>query len=47
MTRRMLPVLSLAAVSALTLAGCASSPGDAAADEGGVSIVASTSVYAQ
>ncbi|MGV9768081.1 metal ABC transporter solute-binding protein, Zn/Mn family [Microbacterium sp. NPDC003461] len=46
MTRRMLPVLSLAAVSALALAGCASSPGDAAADEGGVSIVASTSVYA-
>lgn len=46
MTRRMLPVLSLAAVSALALAGCASGPRDAAADEGGVSIVASTSVYA-
>ncbi|WP_261166767.1 metal ABC transporter solute-binding protein, Zn/Mn family [Microbacterium sp. Marseille-Q6965] len=46
MTRRALPVLSLAAVAALSLAGCASTPGDAAASGGDVSIVASTSVYA-
>ncbi|MGO1769461.1 MAG: metal ABC transporter solute-binding protein, Zn/Mn family [Microbacterium sp.] len=44
MTRRILPVLPLAAVAGLALAGCASS-GDAASDDG-VSIVASTSVYA-
>src|SRR5690606_37026003 len=47
MTRRIAPVLALAAASGLTLAGCA-----AAAPEGGdsgssaPSIVASTSVYA-
>lgn len=48
MTRRTLPVLSLIAVSGLALAGCASS-GDSEASESssGVSIVASTSVYAE
>ncbi|WP_119696016.1 metal ABC transporter solute-binding protein, Zn/Mn family [Microbacterium halotolerans] len=47
MTRRTLPVLSLVAVSGLALAGCAAS-GDSEASESasGISIVASTSVYA-
>lgn len=43
--RRSLPVLGLAAASALVLAGCAS--GSSAGDESGLSVVASTNVYGQ
>ncbi|MCW3493023.1 metal ABC transporter solute-binding protein, Zn/Mn family [Microbacterium sp. SSM24] len=43
--RRSLPLLGLAAASALVLAGCAS--GSAAGDEGKLSVVASTNVYGQ
>ncbi|WP_105567327.1 metal ABC transporter solute-binding protein, Zn/Mn family [Microbacterium halophytorum] len=47
MNRRTLPALSLVAVAGLALAGCAASGDDAGAAEGGsVSVVASTSVYA-
>ncbi|GAB2522314.1 hypothetical protein GCM10027064_19800 [Microbacterium petrolearium] len=47
MTRRSLPLLSLVAVSGIALAGCASdAEGDAAGGADAVSIVASTSVYA-
>lgn len=45
MSRRILPVLPLVGVAGLALAGCSSAGGDASADDG-VSIVASTSVYA-
>lgn len=44
-SRRILPVLALAAASAVVLAGCAST--DAGADDGRISIVASTNVYGQ
>ncbi|KRB36936.1 metal ABC transporter solute-binding protein, Zn/Mn family [Microbacterium sp. Root180] len=43
--RRSLPLLGLAAASALVLAGCAS--GTAAGDDGTLSVVASTNVYGQ
>lgn len=46
--RRSLPVLGLTAASALVLAGCAgTAPGDDAAADGRLSVVASTNVYGQ
>jgi len=42
---RFVPVLALAAASAVALAGCAST--DAATDDGRIAVVASTNVYAQ
>lgn len=46
MTRRVLPVLSLVPLTALALAGCATADADAQPADGGATIVASTSVYA-
>ena len=47
MTRRLLPVAALSAVAAFALAGCSGGTGEGAADDGSVSIVASTSVYGE
>lgn len=47
MTRRLLPVAALSAVAAFALAGCSGGSGEGAADDGSVSIVASTSVYGE
>ena len=45
--RRSLPVLGLAAASALVLAGCAGTPSEGDAGDGKIVVVASTNVYGQ